>query len=817
MRRASALLPLVALLAGTVASAADLTITRDGRPAAVLVVGTRSDSARQAAGELLGFIERISGTKLEITDAPGDRPFLWLGLLRDCPEEAQRVPLKPETLCIFTTPRGLYLTGADDAALAHAIYAFLEKLGCRWYMPGPVGENIPHSPTLAVQPMTEMQTPDFVHRSVWWAYGGRPAWMREQYAEWCRRNRMGGVAASMGHNLMRIVPPAKFGETHPEYFPLRGGIRRVPGPKDADNWQPCTTNPDVVRLAIEAARDYFDKNPAAWSFSLSPNDGYGWCECEACRALDPPEWREADGRGKAGRMLAFANQVAEGLAKTHPAKFVAWYAYAGTVEPPAGPKVHPNCIVSLAHYGWCGCNVHPMQDLACPQNAKFIPIVEGWSKLAHTLFAREYFALIAGPADGLARVAAGYSLARDIPFYRAHGFAGINSESVADYGIAALNFWLAARLMWNASANVEALLEDYYGGMYRAAAKPMRAYFEACRDVARSHAHHGRLFAEEDMARLQRLLDEAERACRTDRERQRVGVARDYFAFVAKVRAFSLSPTPEARRELSDLLAALEAQRSLAVDFVAYRHSLLAERKPPTLSAAGLLATPLQPLLAAPLPEGATKARATFRGLHTWLVLLRKGEELQGSIATRRLGRYFDETLYGLFGPDGTRLAEGRAPVAGEPAAFRVAAAADGLHALVVDSGQNACRVAVSSGHCVHEGRSIAFLGATERLYFATKPGAREVTVGLETPWSGETAVLILYDPEGREVFRGDTTERGSIAARAPVGGEGIQVWSFQLQKAPKGVCEDAQVTLGDGTQPYLATHPARLLVARGR
>ena len=803
-----------ACLLAAVALGGELVLTRGGKATAMLVVGTKSEAATQALGELGHFIIRMSGAGLDMANWLPDGPAVWLGLAADHPRRGELPELKPEGFLIQCDgAKRLWLVANDEPALGHAVYTLLEKLGCRWYMPGPLGENVPTRPTITVPAIKEVQAPDFVHRNVWWAYGGRPGWMKALKTEWDRRNRMGGVRASMGHNLMRIVPVKKFGETHPEYFPLRGGIRRVPNPREGHNWQPCTTNPDVVRLAIDAARAYFDRSPTAYSYSLSPNDGYGWCQCPKCRALDPPEHREADSRGKAHRMLVFANQVAEGLAKTHPDKFVAWYAYAGTVEPPAGPKVHPNCIVSLAHYGWCGCNVHPIADPACPLNAKFLPIVEGWSKLAHTLFAREYFTLICRPVDGPARVAAAYSLARDIPYYKAHNFRGINSESVADYGSAALNFWLAARLTWNASANVERLLDDYYQGMYGPAAGPMRRYYEACRDTARARGHRGPFFADDDTARLRAILDEAQRLCGTDTQRARVAMARDGVGFAARAAAYSLNPTPEARQEIKALLDEFERRRSLAIDFVAYRSRLLGKQRVPKLTAGEYLATPLKPLSQAAIPDDATKPHATVRGEHVWLVLLRKGEALEGTVATRRLGRYFSHTHFAVFGPDGKQLAQGMAPVAGTPTPFRVEAPAGGLHALIAHAGRNACRVAVRSPHCVHAGRSIAFLGSTRRLYFATKPGARKAEIGLETPSPGETATLVVYDPQGKEVYRGDTTQRAAIVARLTAGGKGVQVWSLRLDKAPKGVCEDALVTLGEGIYPYLATHPSRLLV----
>jgi hypothetical protein len=84
---------------------------------------------------------------------------------------------------------------------------FLEKYcGVRWFVPGDLGEVVPKSAGLAVPDVSDVQNPDFIHRSVWWCYGKFPPGQKEAYALWRIRNKMGGVKLSAGHNMMRIVP-----------------------------------------------------------------------------------------------------------------------------------------------------------------------------------------------------------------------------------------------------------------------------------------------------------------------------------------------------------------------------------------------------------------------------------------------------------------------------------------------------------------------------------------------------------------------------------------------------------------------------------
>ena len=50
---------------------------------------------------------------------------------------------------------------------------------------------------------------------------------------------------------------------------------------------PCIANANVVQIIIDKCRKYFGENPTADTISLGMTDG-GWCECEACKAMDGP-------------------------------------------------------------------------------------------------------------------------------------------------------------------------------------------------------------------------------------------------------------------------------------------------------------------------------------------------------------------------------------------------------------------------------------------------------------------------------------------------------------------------------------------------
>lgn len=824
----------VLLLSVSLPLAAAVSLVRDGEPVARIVVLPSDDACLEAARELQHYITLMSGATLPVAAradvtprAGGPAVFIGLGMDADSiADEAAREALgrlRPDGFLVQVRESGagapcVLVAGQNVDGMWFGVYELLESLGCRWFMPGDLGEHVPRQATVLVEDKLEVQNPDFVLRNFWWGYGGRPAWQKEAYAVWRRRNRMGGVRAGMGHNLHRIISPAEFGQTNPELFPLRDGARYVPTSRE-QGWQPCTSNPKVIEIAARKAVEYFDADPAAYSFSLSPADGYGWCECELCRAQDPPESRGQRQRGMGRRMSLFANAVAERLAARHADKYVCWYAYAGAVEAPEDVGVHPNVVISLAHYGWCGCNIHALAEPDCKLNTAFRKILDDWSAKGGKLFIREYWTTLVSAADMPARVCAAYSLAEDIPFLQAKGAIGFSSEAVPDYGACALNFWLAARLMWDADADTAALLRDYYDGMYGPASSAMQGYFEGIVATCRARGHRGAFFTDDELAQMSVVLDQASSLCTAAKQRERVQLTRTGLDFCVRMRDYVQTPTGAKRQALVATVHALRDDHSLAVDDKSFLSRLGRDMKADAALAAGLRGLELVPLSTAPMPPAAVNSALTIRGRHRFVLLLAAGQRLSGRVEVRRLGRYLSGGAFALVSPSGATLAEGVTAV-GEPGTFAVDVAENGVHVLVVNTGSNAARVYADTRYLCLAGRSLALLGGQPAAYVCLEPNAKEGRIALEsasggTPEApGETAAMTVCDPGGAEILSGDTTSgqpvAGTLVATPSSRGK---AWRVDITRAPRGVLEDMTLLLGDGTAPYVATHPSRLLV----
>ncbi|OHB77812.1 MAG: hypothetical protein A2Z25_18320 [Planctomycetes bacterium RBG_16_55_9] len=214
------------------------------------------------------------------------------------------------------------------------------------------------------------------------------------------------------------------------------------------------------------------------------------------------------------------------------------------------------------------------------------------------------------------------------------------------------------------------------------------------------------------------------------------------------------------------------------------------------------------------MPEGAEKTACTVRGQTLFAVLLRAGERLTGRLEVRTLGNYTDAAEYSVFGPNGRAMYTGRAEVEG-PAHLDCAAGKEGIHVIVVQTGQNAARLYVDNQYiCLIGSDKTGFIGAQPRLYFLCEASVDKVALTIGSPSPGETAEIIVYDGNGKQIAKGDTMSGETFDVEMDtLTTSGIGPWSLTLGRAPSGTLEDVWLKLGPGCGSFLATHPARLLV----
>ena len=444
---------------------------------------------KHAARELQKTLFEMSGCKLPMTSAkyPKEKTIYigFGGAPTPFISDLNVAEFGDEEYIIRTKGDDLLIAGGQPRGTLYGVIGFLsDYLGCRWYTQEAV--KIPHKKSIAISAIADRQKPAFEYRE---------AWYREAYnADWAVHNRLNPsmvpIPDSLGgsykiypfvHTFYRLVPPEKYFKTHPEYFSM------IKGKRQGHDAQLCLTNPDVVKIATQTVFRWIKEHPDANVFSIDQNDGYGWCECPVCSALD-----KAEGSHSA-TVLKFVNQIADAVAKVYPKVKLQTLAYAYTEIPPRTIRPRANVTIRMCHYEYC-C-AHWMEG--CERHLPFIERLNAWQKIAPRITIWDYFTdynhyLLPFP---------NFESVKNHPrFYADHGCIGLFAQgsNVPDNGggeFSALRAWVFAQLMWNPYRDGQALIDEFVTNVYGNAASYISRYIELLHDKVKPDSVYFSIFS----------------------------------------------------------------------------------------------------------------------------------------------------------------------------------------------------------------------------------------------------------------------------------------------------------------------------------
>ena len=520
----------IALLLSCAVPALALTIAADGKPALVIVVPDKPEEAeREASAELAKYLGKVTGADFEQVaekDVQG-RPAIFVGATQAAAGAGvSAAKLDRDGFILRADGASLYIVGHDALATELGVHFFLQRYaGVRWYIPLEIGEHIPSRPTLTVADgLVDTQEPSWKSRL--WSSVARmdPMWEKRNL---CRPRY------EFHHNLINVLKPSEVYDQHPEWYPLINGQRISKPPDGSESWQPCFSNKEMAAWVGQRIVDYFDKNPTATSYSLGINDvdAGGYCQCDACRALDDPAEPTFRGRPNySNRVFTFMNRVAEITSRKYPDRLLGCLSYANCEEVPSFP-VHPNIIPYLTN------------DRAQWRNAAFKrqdqDLLRRWAKAARQLGVYDYY------------YGSGYVIPRFFPtisgesikFCHGIGVRAWYAEIYSNWGLDGCKAWLASQLLWDVKQDPRKLVEEYYTNFFGAARGPMKQYWDRCEQIwmaQRGDAYWLKgffqieqldMFPPEVCAELRGYLDQAARLADSDLIRQRVKLYSDGFRY----------------------------------------------------------------------------------------------------------------------------------------------------------------------------------------------------------------------------------------------------------------------------------------------
>jgi hypothetical protein len=190
------------------------------------------------------------------------------------------------------------------------------------------------------------------------------------------------------------------------------------------------------------------------------------------------------------RYVRFFDAVAQRVAARAPDFLLSFYCYSDyTLPPKTIHKASHNLCAWVTTIRFC--RVHGINNPNCPSRHRYKEIVEGWSKLMRTA-CYDYNYNLAEVTVPISKI----SYFRDnIPFLKQTGCWGINLESMAAWNLYGPHTYLASRLMWDADADVDAILDDYYWKLFGNAAPHVKRYWERIdRAVCQADVHVGSFY-----------------------------------------------------------------------------------------------------------------------------------------------------------------------------------------------------------------------------------------------------------------------------------------------------------------------------------
>jgi Domain of unknown function (DUF4838) len=425
-------------------------------------------------------------------------------------------------------PEGVYIKGNDQSviiignsmlALQEAVFIYLEQLGFSYLLPGETWQNIPKLTTVC-KSIGILTQPDYEYR---WIANGHgyygSAKIESEFNFWAKSNRLGGsFQMRAGHIYDEIVQRnATVFKQHPEYFAEpglpKGTIPNAPKFNVADK--------NLVRLIIDDAISRLElqkKNrESSVMISMEPSDGQGFCTTPECIAIGSPS----------DQAYYLSNEVAKELKKKYPGTWVGSLAYNEHILP-TKYKLEPNTFVMITN----GFN-----------RTKFSTdeLLQQWNKKAGKVGVYEYLSVYEWDNDMPGQVMAAKTkfIKKSIVQYYKSGARAYMGESTIGWVSRGPGQYLAAKLLWNTSLDMDSLKNDFYKKAFGDVSGPIKKLYDAWEN----YPH--RVPSDNDLTDWLSLTDEAYKKTNSPVIKKRIDCIKLYIHYTVLYKNLKKKPSEE--------------------------------------------------------------------------------------------------------------------------------------------------------------------------------------------------------------------------------------------------------------------------------
>jgi hypothetical protein len=482
---------------------------RDGANGLPIITGASPSATEEfAASELARYLGKMTGASFTVEAAarlPQNALVVGRAEAEAVDPEVARQPLDEDVFVIRREGGRVLIAGGGDRGTLYGVYAFLEKLGCRWFAPqfdfygAAGGELVPHVDAPTVGDWQIVERPAFKWRKLYIEEGqSHNTGNLLQMIDWMAKARMNvldcpidyqhqhrtewdgwrealipelrkrGILIEVGgHGYPNFLPQEKYFAQHPEWFGMRDG-KRTSDPRMVFS----TANPDAVRTFVANLKAYLAAHPEIDILDVWPPDGVEWSAAPEDLALGSPSERQ----------MLLLNHLARELKPDFPRLRIQFIAYESYTAPPAQIKPDPGILMDF-------CPIDrsfesPLYASAYPKNEEYFHHLQSWIGGVMDPSNITVYSYITKYAWRSLPMVIPHLIVDDVRRFQSMGIGGLATYSEpGSWATFELDHYITARALWNPQLDLKQELADYASERYGAAGPAVLAYLNLVEEV----------------------------------------------------------------------------------------------------------------------------------------------------------------------------------------------------------------------------------------------------------------------------------------------------------------------------------------------
>ncbi len=484
-------------------------VLRSGAQGLPIVTGVSPSATEQfAASELARYLVKMSGARFPIeTAARLPRSALVVGqaAAQAADPELANEQLGEDGFVIRREGGRVLIAGRSDRGTLYGVYAFLEKLGCRWFAPqfdfygAAGGELVPHIDTPQVGDWSITERPAFRWRKLYIEEGqSHTTENLRQMIDWMAKSRMNvldcpidyqhwhhtewdkwraalipelrkrGILIEVGgHGYPNFLPQDRYFAQHPDWFGMRDG-KRTSDPRVVF----ATSNPEAMQTFVTNVKSYLKAHTEINILDVWPPDSVEWSDAPADVALGTP----------AQRQMQLLNHLAAELKPEFPRLLIQFIAYEDYTAPPAQQKPGPGVVMEF-----CPINrsfESPLYASSYPTNEEYFQDLKRWADGVIDPSDITIYSYITKYAWRSLPIVIPHLIVNEVRRFESIGIGGLATYSEpGNWATFELDHYITARALWNPQLDLKRELADYTANRYGAAGPAVLQYLNLVEQV----------------------------------------------------------------------------------------------------------------------------------------------------------------------------------------------------------------------------------------------------------------------------------------------------------------------------------------------